>query len=66
MFMKVYATANSCCLMPSTRQDASSDAQAKRNADMTHLITQDAVGFVTPVVHHPLQTELLPTTQRLH
>ncbi len=33
---------------------------------MTHLITQDAVGFVTPVVHHPLQTELLPTTQRLH
>jgi hypothetical protein len=41
-------------------------AQAKGNADTTHLITQDAVGLVTPVVHHPLQTQLLPTSQQLH
>ncbi len=66
MIIKMYATANSCCLMPSTRHDASSVAQAKGNADMTHLVTQDAVGLVTPVVHHPLQTELLPTSQQLH
>jgi len=62
----VSASVDSCCLMPSTRHDASSVAQANRNADMTHLITQDAVGLVTPVVHHPLQTQLLPTSQRLH
>ena len=66
MTIKAYATADSCCLMSSTRHDVHLLLKFERNADTTYLVTQYAVSLVTPVVHHPLETELLPTSQQLH